>query len=685
MQPIHGPHLTEPHAAPARRRRRTLPGAAVVAGPAIAAGFGPALGYDQAPLPPGSRRLGPIHVGDQGVSPKERPHAEQAITRLFEAAGVDMIGLYDTERGTYELRSRTGLLRWERWATPSGDLRYRIVEQRGENPVPNVDGTLLRTLEEEVAAAGGVGRPVPKDRNSFPDPLARIAQLFDHERAPEFVYIPTTGGDPNHPGAGSHGIPDMVQSRAPVIISGPGIARGAVADLLVRHEDIAPTIADLVGVRPIDGTNASGVRRMQLMKWQDGRSIAGALRDARSGSDLHGAAQRAIMFTIDGLSQPVLLDEVKRGLLPNIARVMSEGTILRNGTLAEYPTVTWANHNTLVTGAAPGHNGLVNNSWFDRATQTERLITDGGFRNTLRTGRLMDPQVETLYEAVERSFPNAQTVAINQPSGRGADISILDLEGIPKLLTRLPRLATSMVREMIRGPREYDKASKEDAFALAAGETLWSGRTPPKLGVLEFTLVDTQGHKLGPQTDDARRALRLIDRQIGQVLAGLDRSGLRDSTAIVVTADHGQEHQDLDEGKLGGWFQALDRAALDGAKTKESTRFVYVKSVQASVASAVPAAGTTGELAIDVRNDDLDAEGARPPVAGATVTIRDAAGGTWSAVTGADGRVRIPISPTAGPLAVQVEHVDFSRELLTVALPGAADAATAAAARRRRR
>jgi hypothetical protein len=138
---------------------------------------------------------------------------------------------------------------------------------------------------------------------------------------------------------------------------------------------------------------------------------------------------------------------------------------------------------------------------------------------------------------------------------------------------------------------------------------------------------------------------------------------------MVLTADHGMEHQETDPAKLGGWFEALDRAAADGAKTKESTRFVYVHSVDWSVEGAVPAAGASGELTLAVVNDDADASGAHPAVAGATVTVRDADGHEWTAVTGADGRVRLPVAPTKGPLQVTIVHDAFSTEQGTIPLP----------------
>ncbi|MCB0879802.1 MAG: alkaline phosphatase family protein [Thermoleophilia bacterium] len=690
MPPVHGTNATRARREleeqqRRRRRHRTPAGAAPLHGRTLPnAAFNPAtpparadstFGYATVQLPPGSRVIRPVQTGDQGISANERPHAEVAIKRLFEAGGVDMIAFYDAEANAYELRSRTGMVRWQRWTTPSGELRYVVTEQRGENPIPSVDGTVLNTLEQEVAAAGGTGKPVPKEKNSYPDILQRLTQLWDDRRAPDFVYIPSPGGDPNHPGAGSHGIPDMVQSRAPLVIAGPGIKHGAVSDALVRHEDVAPTVADLLGVHAVQGTNASGVQRTQLLKWQDGKSLTSAISGARQGA-LYGAAQRAVVFAIDGLSQTVLLDEIKKGNLPNLARLVARGTLFRNGTLSEYPNVTWANHNTLVTGAAPGHSGIVNNSWYDRETQTEQLITDGGFKNVLRTGRLIDPQVETLYEAVERSFADARTVAINQPSGRGADISVLDLVGVGGILRHIAKIGVEYLKDRRVSDREYESLEGwkgeaiKDSFASALGQALWGAKDVPKLGVFEFTLVDNRGHLVGPHTEDARRALREVDRKIGKVLDTIEKRGIADSTAFVLTADHGMEHQYTEPEKLGGWFEALDRAAADGARTKESTRFVYVHSVQWAVEGAVPKAGTTGELAIKVVNDDQDAQGTRPAVAGATVTVRDADGHEWSAVTDAEGRIKLPVSPTRGPLQVTIEHTDFSVEKGSIPLPG---------------
>lgn len=647
------------------------------------------LGYLQVPLPAGSSVLPPLERGDQGISASERGHAERAMAALFDrAGGVNWIATWDQDNGWYELRSRTGVIRWDRWRTPDGEVRFRILGIDGQNPVPSVDPTALRTLEEEVAAAGGPGRPVPADRTSYPDLLQRISQLFDSPRAPDFVYIPTGGGDPNHPGSGSHGVPDISQSRAPLIMAGPGIRRGEQVDTLVKSVDVAPTIAEFLGVHPVTGTNATGVKRTQLLKWQDGNSLAAAVSDARRGAGAYGRAERALVFVLDGGHQPILLDEVARGNLPNIARLMRMGVTFRNGSLVDYPTVTFANHNTLLTGASPGHQGILNNSWYERSRGFERLVTDGPFTNTVRAGRHMSPKVETLYEAVRRSFgPHAVTMALNQPSGRGSTIGTLELNGIGRMIANLWPIARGYLSmrgdedPVYRSEPDYHKGSWMDRIGIAVARAFINGSNPPRLAVFELGLTDAVGHKFGPNTAETRAAFREADRNIGRVLGDLERRGLLDSSMIVVTADHGMEHGYTEPSRLGGWFDAL---RTSGVKTVESTRFVYVKSVRYSVHGERPRVGVRSELAIRVVNDDENEQGFRPAVTGARVTVRDASGHEWQASTDAGGVARVEVDPSvAGDLELAITHPAFTTEHGSIPVDGGVGAAASGRGRRR--
>ena len=54
---------------------------------------------------------------------------------------------------------------------------------------------------------------------------------------------------------------------------------------------------------------------------------------------------------------------------------------------------------------------------------------------------------------------------------------------------------------------------------------------------LYFSLVDTQGHRFGPESEEAKEAVLHVDDQIGALREGLKKSGL--PVTLVVTSDHG--------------------------------------------------------------------------------------------------------------------------------------------------
>ncbi|HVK78644.1 MAG TPA: alkaline phosphatase [Kofleriaceae bacterium] len=61
----------------------------------------------------------------------------------------------------------------------------------------------------------------------------------------------------------------------------------------------------------------------------------------------------------------------------------------------------------------------------------------------------------------------------------------------------------------------------------------------PDLLFVHFSDPDEYGHSHGWMSPEYRRAVRNSDRCLGTVLDAIERSGLADSTLVIVTADHG--------------------------------------------------------------------------------------------------------------------------------------------------
>src|SRR5437867_5754468 len=96
-------------------------------------------------------------------------------------------------------------------------------------------------------------------------------------------------------------------------------------------------------------------------------------------SDSSRAAEPAkdrcvILVSVDGLAGFYLHDE--RAELPTLRRMAGKGG-RADGLECSFPTVTWPNHTTLVTGVPPMKHGVLGNNYLDRKTATSvPLIPD---------------------------------------------------------------------------------------------------------------------------------------------------------------------------------------------------------------------------------------------------------------------------------------------------------------------
>jgi hypothetical protein len=72
----------------------------------------------------------------------------------------------------------------------------------------------------------------------------------------------------------------------------------------------------------------------------------------------------------------------------------------------------------------------------------------------------------------------------------------------------------------------------------------------PALMFVHFTDPDDLGHSVGWMTPEYLTAVTESDRCLGRMLAAIDASGVRDSTVVIVTADHGGHDRTHWNGKL---------------------------------------------------------------------------------------------------------------------------------------
>lgn len=173
-----------------------------------------------------------------------------------------------------------------------------------------------------------------------------------------------------------------------------------------------------------------------------------------------------------------------------------------------YPTKTFPNHYTLVTGLRPAEHGIIQNKFYDPNFQAWFGI---GSHPAAREGRWWGG--EPIWNTLARQGKNATCMfwpgaeaAIN---GRHPD-------------------------EWMPYQHDLPAADRIDQVVTWA-----TSPSPPDLITLYFSVVDDAGHDFGPTAPETRAALQEVDaalRDLSERLRAADRWA---DTTMIVVADHG--------------------------------------------------------------------------------------------------------------------------------------------------
>jgi predicted AlkP superfamily pyrophosphatase or phosphodiesterase len=297
--------------------------------------------------------------------------------------------------------------------------------------------------------------------------------------------------------------------------------------------DVAPTLAWLAGVPPDQLTDGHG------------RPLDGVPRD-----DLVSRAGRWVVGILwDGAHCGELLRLATAGELPGVARLLERGLALDGGAVAAFPSVTLANHTSLLTGVGVGRHGILGNAYWDRALGHEVVTNAGSAWH--RAGEWLRPGVRTVFELVHAADPAATTACLNEPTERGATISTMALirasgagDGADGLRALLPDPATSpylssrahLADEYFAWCTQVDDVGLEQV--LQAWET---AATAPRLMWWSNAVTDAGHHAGGPRSAVATDSFRDADRRLEVFLDHLDRLGVSEDVTFLLTADHGFE------------------------------------------------------------------------------------------------------------------------------------------------
>lgn len=219
-----------------------------------------------------------------------------------------------------------------------------------------------------------------------------------------------------------------------------------------------------------------------------------------------------ILISLDGFRA----DFLNRGLTPAMSAFIASGVSPRY-MLPSFPSVTFPNHFTLVTGLYPESHGIVSNQFWDPALQEEFYYTDVKVS--------MQPKwwtAEPIWVTAENQ--GVRTAVHMWP---GSEAHIPDIE--PTYLDKFNE-SEALTRKVDRLLNWLDLPGDEDAAA---------GEKRPQLLLSYVPNVDADGHLHGPNSTEIRATIADVDSMLTMLMEGLLERNLTEIVNLVVVSDHG--------------------------------------------------------------------------------------------------------------------------------------------------
>jgi predicted AlkP superfamily pyrophosphatase or phosphodiesterase len=214
---------------------------------------------------------------------------------------------------------------------------------------------------------------------------------------------------------------------------------------------------------------------------------------------------QVLLISFDGFRH----DYVEKFNAPNFKAFIKNGTSAKS-LIPSFPSKTFPNHYSIVTGLYPGHHGLISNTFYDSkkeekyAIRNRNMVEDPYYYGGMPLWQLTQ---KNNYKAasffwvgseapIQGSYPDFYKIYDGKVSNYARVDTIISWLKLP-----------------------------EDRRPLFTS--------------LYFDLVDTQGHRYGPNSDELKEAVLEADKISGYLMAALKENDIKIN--VIITSDHGME------------------------------------------------------------------------------------------------------------------------------------------------
>lgn len=246
------------------------------------------------------------------------------------------------------------------------------------------------------------------------------------------------------------------------------------------------------------------------------------------------AAHYLVLVSLDGFRYDYAVRDGARHLLA----LGKAGVWAPEGMIPSFPSLTFPNHFTIVTGLYPGHHGIVANSFYDPARRARYAIADA--------------------DAVTDGSWYSGVPLWSLAESQGMRSAVLFWPGSEAEIAGYRPTWYARFDSRTEGTAAVVQARIDDAVALLK---LPAAERPHFIAIY-YPEPDHEGHEYGPDAAETRAAVRRMDAQVGKLKAALDSTGL--AIDLVVVSDHGMARVEGDWVTLDG-FADLDKFETAGS------------------------------------------------------------------------------------------------------------------------
>lgn len=239
-------------------------------------------------------------------------------------------------------------------------------------------------------------------------------------------------------------------------------------------------------------------RRDRISADQLGAAAEATVRDSAQASTV-------ILLSLDG----VRWDYLNKYEAPHLEAFAAEG-VLAERLIPVFPTKTFPNHYSVVTGLYAENHGIISNS-------------------------IVDPEIEGTFSLSNRE------VILDPRWWQGEPLWVTaEKQGLTAATYFWPGSEVAIQNVRPTHWREYDGriAGEERVDQVLAWLDLPESRRPSFI-TLYFSEVDGAGHRHGPDAPEVAEAMKNVDGYFGRLMEGLRAREIDDEVNVIVTSDHG--------------------------------------------------------------------------------------------------------------------------------------------------